>query len=130
MKAQPLTLTDALSPKWGPVVLQRGIVPVELPCPPPKRQRRGASWDEVRVALANKQHDIDDDGVLRARLLDLFKAISPQKTNKNPGQKLQAYQEDLGLLEPADFVRRRYPASQRGSEAVWLTLDAVQRIYE
>ena len=75
MKAQPLTLTDALSPKLGPVVLQRGIVPVELPCPPPKRQRRGASWDEVRVALANKQHDIDDDGVLRARLLDLFNQV-------------------------------------------------------
>ena len=64
VKAQLLTLSDVCSPKWGPVVLQRGIVPVEIPCPPSKRQRRGASWGEVRVALSNKQHDIDDDGVL------------------------------------------------------------------
>ena len=128
-KAQLLTLNDDGSPKWGPVVLERGTVPVEPPRPPPKRQRHGASWDEIRVALASKQHDIDGDGVLRARLLDLFKAISPKKTNKNPGQKLQTYQKELGLSEPIDFIRRRYPASQRGSEAVWLTLDAVQRIY-
>ena len=59
MKAQPLTLTDALSPKWGPVVLQRGIVPVELPCPPPKRQRRGASWDEADMGELEDLWDIE-----------------------------------------------------------------------
>ena len=78
--------------------------------------------------MSSKEEDIDDDDVLRVRLSDLFKAI-PKTTVKNPGQKLDTYKNILQLSEPRDFKRKRYPPSQRGSEAVWLTHDAVKKIY-
>ena len=129
VRAQLLTLADDRSAKWGSILLDRGFVPVEPTPPPPKRARIGASWDEVRAVLASMEQDIDDDGVLWARLLDLFKAISPKKTVKNPGQKLETYEKHLSLAEGRDFKRRRYPPTQRGSEAVWLTRHAVKKIY-
>jgi hypothetical protein len=130
VKAQLLTLNCNHVAKWGKVLLDRGTVPVEPSPPAPKRLRRGASWDEVRAALATKQHDIDDDGIMRVRLLDLFKAISATKTNKNLGQKLKTYESYLQLSQPQDFKRKRFPASQRGQNSIWLTMDAVQKIYD
>ena len=52
VRAQLLTLNASDEPKWGKVLLDRGVVPVEPLRPAPKRQRHGASWDEVRAALA------------------------------------------------------------------------------
>jgi hypothetical protein len=130
VKAQLLALDDSGVPKWGPVLLDRGTIPVEPAPPPPRRQRVGRSWDEVRAELATKERDIDDDGEMRVRLLDLFKAISPTKTNKNLGQKLDTYEDHLGLETPEDYKRKRYPPSQRGSNAIWLTWEAARKVYD
>ena len=130
VKAQLLYLDENDHPKWGRVLLDRGVVSVEPPPPPPKRQRLGASWDEARASLSTKYHDIDEDGIMRVRLLDLFKAISATKTHKNPCQKLETYEKRLGLCAPTDFKRKRFPSSQRGSKAMWLSADAVKKIYD
>ena len=80
--------------------------------------------------MRSKQHDIDGDGFLRVRLLDLFVAISPKKTNKNLGQQVETYVKVLKLAPPKDFKRKRFPPSQRGSEAVWLSWDAAKTVYD
>jgi hypothetical protein len=129
-KMQLLTVDGSNQPKWGSILLDRGCVPVQPAPPPPRRQRVGRSWDEVRADLGSRQADIDGDGAQRVRLLDLFKAISASKTNKNLGQKLVTYGEHLGLRTPADYKRKRFPANQRGSEAVWLTWVAARRVYD
>ena len=97
---------------------------------PPHFQRVGASWDEVRAALASKEKEIDADGVKWVRLLDLFQAIAPNKPHSNPGQKLVTYEGHLDLQDPRDYTRRRFPASQKGSNAVWLTREAARKIYD
>ena len=89
----------------------------------------GSSWDEVRATLANKEEELDADGVKWVRLLDLFKAISPSKPHSNPGQKLVTYEGQLDLQTPDDYVRRRFPANQRGSNAIWLTWEAARKVY-
>ena len=130
MKMQLLTLDGSSQPKWGNILLDRGCIPVQPVPPPPRRQRVGRSWDEVRADLGSRQADIDGDGAMWVRLLDLFKAISPTKTSKNPGQKLATYGAHLGLRTPSDHKRVRYPAAQRGSEAVWLTWGAARKVYD
>ena len=62
-------------------------MPVEPLHPAPKRQRTGASWDEVHARLSGKWAAFDEGNFVR--LLDLFLAISPSKTMKNPGQKTE-----------------------------------------
>ena len=88
-KAQLLVLDAGGTPQWRTFLLDTGARPVEPGPPPPKRQRQGPSWDEVRARLQGKQQQFD--GVLYVRLLDLFVAISLAKTNKNPGQKVATY---------------------------------------
>ena len=80
-----------------------------------------ASWDDVRSALASKERDIDGDAIMMVRLLDLFKAMSPAKTNKKPGQKLATYEGCLGFHEGREYKTKRVPTTQRGSPALWLT---------
>jgi hypothetical protein len=105
VKAQLVTLDADGKPKWTKVVLDRGTVPAEPVLPKPKKQRRGASWDEVRACLYGKEADFAD--VAYVRLLDLFRAISVSKTVKNPGQKVATYQGHLKLTAGRDFIRRR-----------------------
>ena len=130
VKMQLLTLDESNQPKWGSILLDRGTVPVEPAPPPVRRQRLGASWDEVRAALSAKEQDIDEDGAMWVRLLDLFKAIAPTKARSNPGQKLTTYESHLGLSTPGDYTRRRFPDSQRGSPPVWLTWAAARKVYD
>ena len=130
VKMQLLTLDAHGQARWGAILLDRGSVPVEPAPPPARRQRIGASWDEVRAALAPKEHDIDQDGVMWVRLLDLFKAISPTKPSSNPGQKITTYETHLVLSTPQDYKRRRIPASQKGSPSVWLTWAAARKVYD
>ena len=35
----------------------------------------------------------------------------------------------LDLHPPDDYVRRRFPANQRGSNAIWLTWEAARKVY-
>jgi len=105
VKAQLVTLDAGGEPKWTRVVLDRGTVPTEPVLPKPKKQRRGASWDEVRASLHGKQAVFAD--VAHVRLLDLFRAISASKTVKNPGQKVETYKGHLHLAEGRDFMRKR-----------------------
>ena len=49
------------------------------------------------------------------RLLDLFKAMSPAKTNKKPGQKLATYEGCLGFQEGREYKTKRVPTTQRGT---------------
>ena len=130
VKMQLLTLSASNEPKWGTILLDRGTVPVEPLPPPSRRQRVGGSWDEVRAALANKEKEIDGDGIKWVRLLDLFQAISPTKPHGNPGQKLVTYGGQLDLQDPRDYTRRRFPANQRGSKAVWLTWETARKVYD
>ena len=127
VKAQLLVLGADGEAKWGRVLLDRGTVAVTPTPPPTKRQRQGASWDEVRASLHDKKEEFDD--IEYVRLLDLFKAISATKTTKNPGQKMVTYQKHLGLKRAHDFMQRRYPVGARGSEPYWLTWAAAARIY-
>ena len=113
VKSQLLTLNDSDEPKWGQLLIDRGAYLIEPDPPPPRRQRVGASWDEVRARLQGKEQEIDGDDVKWVRLLDLFVAISAQKTNKNPGQKLVTYQKFLGLLEPSDCKRKNSQRPER-----------------
>ena len=87
VKAQLLVIGADGLPKWSSVLLERGVIAVEPEAPLPKRQRRGSSWDEVQAILHNKNAEFD--GSSYVRLLDVFKAISVTKTNKNPGQKMK-----------------------------------------
>jgi hypothetical protein len=129
VKAQLLVLDATGKPKWSTVLLEKGTVPVEPKPPPPKRQRQGASWDEVRACLHGKTMDFE--GVVYVRILDVFKAISTNKTSKSPGQKIATYQKVLNFAEGTHYIRKRYPAKQRGSEAYWLTWPAAaSKVYQ
>ncbi len=129
VRAQLLALDGKGHPQLGNILLDRDTVPVERDVPPPKKQRKGASWDEVRANLHDKDEVFDD--IAYVRLLDLFRAISPQKANTNPGQKMQTYckTKHLGLTEGWDYIRKRFPDSARGSEPYWLTWSAAERVY-
>ena len=129
VKAQLLTLGSDRSPQWGKVLLDKGTVPVERLQPPPKRQRKGASWDEVRAYLIGKAETFDNTQYVR--LLDVFRAISEKKANTNPGQKIATYSQakHLGFKEGQDYIRKRFPAGARGSEPYWLTWAAAAKVY-
>ena len=129
VKAQLLALGADNTPQWGKVLLDRGTVPVERIQPPPKRQRKGASWDEVRAYLNGKAETFDN--VQYVRLLDMFRAISEQKATSNPGQKMATYcqAKHLGFKEGQDYIRKRFPAGSRGSEPYWLTWAAAERVF-
>ena len=96
VKMQLLRLDEFNQPKWGSILLDRGTVPVEPAPPPVRRQRLGASWDEVRAALSAEEQYLAEDGTMWVRLLDLLKAISPTKARSYPGQKLNAYGVEIG----------------------------------
>ena len=128
VKAQLLVLNAANEPKWGSVLLEKGVLPVAPTPPPPKRQRLGSSWGEVRASLQAKQQDIG--GVTFVRLLDLFTAISANKTAKNPGQKMATYQKVLSFKRNADFKQVWHPKRARGSPPYWLTWAAARRAYD
>ena len=127
VKAQLMVLDANGAPKWGQILLDKGTVPTEPTAPLPKRQRQGASWDEVQAILSDKGRQFE--GTDYVRLLDVFLAISVTKTNKNPGQKMATYQKKLGLVEDVDFIRKR-AGRTKGSTPYWLTRSSVRRIYD
>ena len=129
VRAQLLTLDEHGTPQWGNILLDKGTVPVERDPPPPKRQRKGASWDEVRANLNGKWADINEDGVECVRVLDLYKAIDPRKVAKSPGQKIVTYEKHLGFKRGEHYFQMSYPSRGRGSEPYWLTLAAAQAVY-
>ena len=127
VKAQLLTVDAQTNPKWGSVVLERGLVPVEPTPPPAKRLRLGRSWDEVRAYLQDKEASIDD--VERVRLLDLYIAIGC--TSKTPSQKLATYSKDtcLGLRGGIDYIQVWHPVPARGKPPYWISWSAALKIY-
>ena len=129
VKAQLMTRGANGQARWSTVLLDRGLLPVVPAPPPPKRQRQGASWDEVRAILQGKKESFE--GTEYVRLLDLFTAISPSKAKKSPGHKIATYEKHLGLKKRnGDYMQRRYPAHAKGSEPYWLTWKAASAIYE
>ena len=129
VRAQMLVLGDDRKAKWSSVLLDKGVLPVEVPAPPPKRQRIGRSWDEVRAQLVGKWADIEDNCVECVRVLDLYRAIDPQKVAKCPGQKIETYEKHLKLKRGEDYFQKSYPSRGRGSEPYWLTFGAAQAVY-
>ena len=102
-------------------------MPVEPLHPAPKRQRTGASWDEVHARLSGKWAAFDEGNFVR--LLGLFLAISPSKTMKNPGQKLSTYEKHFGFKKNQHYIQKKYPASKAGSPPYWLTFAAAEAVY-
>ena len=129
VKAQMLVLGEDHKAKWSSVLLDKGVLPVEVPAPPPKRQRTGRSWDEVRAQIFDKWADIEGDGVECVRFLDLYRAIDPQKVAKCPGQKIETYGKYLGFKRGEHYFQKAYPSRGRGSEPYWLTFSAAQAVY-
>ena len=129
VKAQMLKLDGDGKAKWSSVLLDKGVLPVEVPAPPPKKLRAGRSWDEVRAQLVNKWVDIEGDGIQCVRVLDLFGAIDPQKLAKNPGQKIVTYEKRLAFKRGMHYFQKSYPCRARGSEPYWLTAAAAQMVY-
>lgn len=127
VKAQLLNTDGLGNCKWGNVVLERGLVPVEPTPPPAKRLRRGRSWDEVRASLQGKELLID--GIERLRLLDLYTAI--ECASKTPSQKLVTYSKDtcIRLREGVDYFQMWYPSPARGKPPYWIGWDAALKIY-
>ena len=128
VKAQLLNLDAQKNSKWGGVVLERGLVPVDPTPPPAKRLRLGRSWDEVRAFLQGKEVFIE--GILRVRLFDLYQAINC--TSKSPSQKFETYSKDacLGLREGVDYIQQWHPAPARGKPPHWISWDAALKIYK
>ena len=129
VKAQLLALGADNTVQWGKVLLDRGTVPVERTQPPPKRQRKGASWDDARAYLDGEAETFDD--VQYVRLLGMFRAISEQKATSNSGRKMATYcqAKHLGFKEGQGYIRKRFPAAPRGSEPYWLTWAAAERVF-
>ena len=127
VKAQLLTVDASRAAKWGNVVLERGLVPVEPIPPPAKRMRKGRSWDEVRAFLRGKEAVMD--GVERVKLLDLWKAIGCD--SKSPAQKCETYSQEkcLGLVEGSDYLRAWHPRPSRGKMPYWVSWAAAAKIY-
>ena len=77
VKAQLLVRDESGGVRWSSVLLDQGTIPVAIAPPPPKRQRAGRSWDEVRAKQDGRWADLYEDGVEYVRLLDLFGGQNP-----------------------------------------------------
>jgi hypothetical protein len=128
VKAQMLLLDSEGKPKWSSVLLDKGLLAITPQMPPAKASRKGASWDEVRAQLSNKWLKFGD--VEYVRLLDLLLAISPNKTVKNPGQKVASYQKFVGLRQRVHYMQKKNPEGGRGSSPYWVNLAGAQAIYD
>ena len=111
------------------MLLDQGTVPVDVAPPPPKRQRAGKSWDEVRAKLAEDWAELDGDGVEWVRLLDLFTAISDQKATNNAGAKIETYKKVLGFEDGVHYVQRDHPVRARGRTPFWISSDAAKSVW-
>lgn len=108
---------------WADRVLDR--TPPAAALPPAKRQRRGATWDEVRAAMRGHSQNFGG-GTEYVPLARLFVALG--SGCKSPGQKMKTYIKEFGFKLGTDFVRKRSPTSTRGGLPYWVTWAAAEQI--